>query len=333
MTQLATVALLQPAPTALEKEIESLMAEHISRRGLSARTQIDMRSRLGVFCRWVRYGLEIADCKKVSAEARAERDLLRSQCTTVESISGDILGAYRDDLLASGKSAATVHSYCSAIRMMMATSQALGGRAQSLVLFRTPPVDHSKHKREALTAAEAERLRTCAHDMGPRTSAIVALGLAGLRTVEIATLRLCDCDLSRQRVHVLGKMRHEREWASLPVFAVRAVFDLVSTYPADEPENAPLIRSHTGAAVSALLVQNEIRAALLAAGLKRPGVCPHSLRHTAATLALTAGAPVEGVSKLLRHRELATTQVYLHDLDARAAQAASALDTIFTPGV
>jgi site-specific recombinase XerD len=51
-----------------------------------------------------------------------------------------------------------------------------------------------------------------------------------------------------------------------------------------------------------------VRAACERAGLDPVGV--HRLRHTVATGALRAGAPLEEIASLLRHRRHATTVIY-----------------------
>lgn len=39
-------------------------------------------------------------------------------------------------------------------------------------------------------------------------------------------------------------------------------------------------------------------------------ITPHVLRHTTATIALNNGMPVEDISKLLGHENIATTMIY-----------------------
>lgn len=51
---------------------------------------------------------------------------------------------------------------------------------------------------------------------------------------------------------------------------------------------------------------------------------PHTLRHTAATLALAQGAPLEDVQELLGHRSIATTLRYVRGRDVKAGQLAAA---------
>lgn len=43
-------------------------------------------------------------------------------------------------------------------------------------------------------------------------------------------------------------------------------------------------------------------------------ITPHSLRHTAVTLALQAGANILQVQAMARHKDIATTMVYVHNL-------------------
>jgi site-specific recombinase XerD len=59
---------------------------------------------------------------------------------------------------------------------------------------------------------------------------------------------------------------------------------------------------------------------LLDAEGRQRKLSPHSLRHTAATLALTHGAPPMEVQKMLGHADLRTTYRYLRDPKVRAAQ-------------
>ena len=65
------------------------------------------------------------------------------------------------------------------------------------------------------------------------------------------------------------------------------------------------------------------------AGLE--GVTAHCLRHTCATLLLNNGLPLEDLRRLLGHSSIATTQRYVHLVDADVAaryRAASPLDRL-----
>ena len=46
------------------------------------------------------------------------------------------------------------------------------------------------------------------------------------------------------------------------------------------------------------------------AGLDRPGVNFHSLRHTYATTLASSGVPIVAIQRFLGHSDMATTQIY-----------------------
>lgn len=66
------------------------------------------------------------------------------------------------------------------------------------------------------------------------------------------------------------------------------------------------------------------------AGIEK-NICFHMSRHTFATMALTLGADLYTVSKLLGHHDISITQVYAEIIDKKKDQAVDLLDDIFTP--
>lgn len=72
----------------------------------------------------------------------------------------------------------------------------------------------------------------------------------------------------------------------------------------------------------------ELRRWALAAGITKDFTF-HCSRHTFAVLLLNSGTDIYTVSKLLGHRELATTQIYAHLIDSRKQEAVSRLSDIF----
>jgi len=72
-------------------------------------------------------------------------------------------------------------------------------------------------------------------------------------------------------------------------------------------------------------VQRAVREAALAARIARPVSC-HVLRHSFATHLLEASVDVRTVQKLLGHRDLRTTMIYLHVTDRRLLGVRSPLD-------
>ena len=58
-----------------------------------------------------------------------------------------------------------------------------------------------------------------------------------------------------------------------------------------------------------------IKAYLVEAGLSSPRLTAHSLRHSAATMALLGGASLQEAQAMLRHSSVSTTQIYAHNLN------------------
>jgi len=74
-------------------------------------------------------------------------------------------------------------------------------------------------------------------------------------------------------------------------------------------------------------VRGPWRRAMQGAGLAdRKGLTFHSLRHTFSTRFLEGGAAVTDLQRILGHRNLTTTQIYAHMVDARARASVEALD-------
>jgi site-specific recombinase XerD len=167
---------------------------------------------------------------------------------------------------------------------------------------------------KALAAEDVARLlASCdrSSPVGRRDFAILLmLSRLGLRAGEVAKLRLSDTDWRAGELIVRGKGdRHER--LPLPTDVGEALVDyLRHARPAwKDPHvfltaRAPFRPLTGGAGAIGMLV----REASKRAGLEPVGV--HSLRHTVATEALRAGAPLEEIASLLRHRRHATTVIY-----------------------
>jgi integrase/recombinase XerD len=59
-------------------------------------------------------------------------------------------------------------------------------------------------------------------------------------------------------------------------------------------------------------VQGALRRALFDAGIRKKGVCVHTLRHAYATHLLEAGVNLRVIQRYMGHSQLETTMVYLH---------------------
>ncbi|MGZ6877075.1 MAG: tyrosine-type recombinase/integrase [Nocardioidaceae bacterium] len=179
-----------------------------------------------------------------------------------------------------------------------------------------------------LTADEVERLARAA---APHTGLVLVMAFTGLRFGEVAGLRVRRVDLARRRLDVVeiltevgGRLvagtpkTHQRRSVPVPRSLVPALVDACEGKGPDDyvftsPSGGPLRLRNWRSRV--------FDPATRLVGLA--DVTPHDLRHTAASLAIAAGAHVKVVQQMLGHASAAMTlDVYAglfgDDLDALA---------------
>jgi integrase/recombinase XerD len=137
---------------------------------------------------------------------------------------------------------------------------------------------------------------------------LLVLARLGLRCGEVAAMRLGDVDWRAGEIVIRGKDdRHER--LPLPVDVGDALVDFLRHgRPRREDPHLFLKARAPFGPLSGGTVRMVVRYACERAGIVPVGA--HRLRHTIATEVLRAGAPLEEVASLLRHRRHATTVLY-----------------------
>lgn len=178
----------------------------------------------------------------------------------------------------------------------------------------------STHSRKVLPKADVDTLLDSlgtGTKIDLRDRAIIYLMLfAGLSEIEIVRADVQDLEqtLMGWYLRVQGKGRTVKDQQAPidpPVMdAIRLYLDMRGRI---HPET-PLFVSHghrsEGQRLNTRSVRSRINACLKAAGLKRPGITPHSLTHTAALIWLNDGMSVEEVRQRMRHGTLDTTMIY-----------------------
>ncbi len=176
------------------------------------------------------------------------------------------------------------------------------------------------HSRSVLTESDIEALEEVLKDATPidkRDQAIVSLMLyAGLSEIEIVRANVEDLEhtLMGPVLRVQGKGREVKDQeAPLDPPVLEAIEAYLDTREDVRPED-PLFVSHghrsDGKRLKTRSVRSRINGYLKEAEIKRKGVTPHSLTHTAALLWLNDGMPLEEVKERMRHGTLDTTMIY-----------------------
>jgi integrase len=174
-------------------------------------------------------------------------------------------------------------------------------------------------KRRYLSATEVERLAEAA---GDEKALIYVLAYTGLRFGEMAALRAENVDLKQRRLKIEASVTdvnghlawtlpkgHKRRSVPMPEFVADLLAIRIAGLAADD-----LV--FTTASGSPLRNNNFRRdwfdQAVIAAGVGP--LTPHELRHTTASLAISAGASVLSIQRMLGHKKPSTTLDVYADL-------------------
>lgn len=174
-----------------------------------------------------------------------------------------------------------------------------------------------------LTGEEAAALLDAAGQAGRyplRDRAMIGCFLyTGCRLGELLALETKDVDFAAGVVRLYGKGGKER--------LVPMRDELVQLLRAYLPERRRLQQGGTrtdrlflnrrGQPLSPSGVRYVLRRILAGIPSARPGISPHKLRHTVASLLLQADSDLRTIQELLGHASLATTQRYTHVLNRR----------------
>lgn len=196
----------------------------------------------------------------------------------------------------------------------------------------TLPRKNSKKARRYLSH---EELWAVANAAGEHKALVLALGYCGLRWGELVAMRVSDVDLERRRINVtrsvsqIGKEFHEGapksyETRSVPI--PTEVAELIKTRCIGKGVDAVVFDDGYGGYQRRVHASENERSwwntALKTANVKR--LVLHDLRHTAASLAVSSGANVKAVQRMLGHASAAMTLDVYADLFDEDLEAVSA---------
>ncbi len=212
---------------------------------------------------------------------------------------------YRQHLFGRRLAAATVARRLAAL----ASFYRYGRREHGLTVDPLADVTRPRTPRESATlgldADEVRALLTAARRSGPRDFALMhVLAYTGLRVSEVARAHTGKMRTERgERTLEVVRKGGRRGWAVLPAATAAAVDEHLDgregwIFPG--PSGRPLTRHGIARALGRVVD---------AAGIEKR-ISPHSLRHTAATLALDAGVDIREVQRMLGHSSIETTMRY-----------------------
>jgi site-specific recombinase XerD len=190
-----------------------------------------------------------------------------------------------------------------------------------------------KKKKNAFTEIESEKIRDAAKNARER-AIVEVLFSTGCRVTELVSIKISDIDKDKMIVH--GKGEKDR----MVYLNAKAVI-AIERYLAERNDNNPYLFCggyyvqekrgclyqnakngewykdaelvHPSNPADKGTIEQLMRRLKKRSGITS-GCYPHKFRRTCATMALKRGMPIEQVSKMLGHENIATTQIYL-DID------------------
>ncbi len=175
-------------------------------------------------------------------------------------------------------------------------------------------------KREYLTIDEIKKLIETDCKRSEIKNAFLFCCLVGIRFSNVNSITWGDIDFKKSGATLSYKQIKVDTFETLSISKEALKFLPTDTERKPEDKIFPLPKTET--------VNDGLRTWIKAAGIRKT-ITFHSSRHTAATLQLSLGTPIETVSKLLGHGKISTTQIYAKIIDKNKVEAVNLQNGIF----
>lgn len=232
--------------------------------------------------------------------------------------------AFREELKATGHKPTTVQNYITATRLFFAWMEQEHIYPNVAAHIKGAKLD-KEHKKGYLTSRQVKAVLSQIDRstlQGKRDHAMLVLMITGgLRTIEVARADIGDLRTVGDNtvLFVQGKGRDEKtEYIKLDAQVEAFIREYLKARAEARPEE-PLFASTSnnskGKRMTTRAISGIAKAHMVETGYNSDKLTAHSLRHTAVTLSLLAGKPLEEVQQFARHANMATTMIYNHALD------------------
>lgn len=304
----------------------SLFDEYISFIGRGEKTTRTYITNLRQFAAWIRYSSITAPARK---DIIAYRDYLATEHDAIQLDNSTPAGySYRTDK--SGKryrikcAAATIKLYLQSVCAFFKWTAANGLYPDIAANVHAPKVRQDTHKKEALTAADVQRIESSIDrttEQGKRLFAMFTLAVNnGLRTIEISRANIKDIELisGTAYLYIHGKGHAEADTKKPLAPAVyEAVTDYLQARTDTHNTSSPLFVStgnrSGGERIATTTISKMLKKCMQAAGYNSNRITAHSLRHTCGTSTQEITGNLFLTQHYMRHANPATTEIYLHN--------------------
>jgi len=240
----------------------------------------------------------------------------------VTEVTHAILIQFKEDLIAQNKKSATISMYMTALKKLYKYLETKG--IKNIASDLKGAKQKRNYSKDPLTLDQAKDLlnsidRTT--NEGKRNYALIHLLLTtGLRTIEIERANIEDIrNVGNTSVlYVMGKGRDTKdEYVKLTYETLKAINEYLVTRKIKdnkEPLFTSLSDRTNGQRLKTRSIRDIVKKAFKKIGINSDKITTHSLRHTAITLSLLGGTPLQEVQQMARHSNINTTMIYAHNL-------------------
>ena len=228
--------------------------------------------------------------------------------------------AFKKALISKGLKPSTVALYLSSLRRFFSWSSSEGLYPNVAEGVKSPKQDSSYHKRDYLSGNQIHEMLQNAQSK--RDYAMMLLiASCGLRTIEIIRANVEDIRTLGDAtiLFVQGKGRSEKnEFVKLSQPVIDALKEYLSergNVKGKEPLFVSESHRNRGKRLTTRTVSGIAKQAMKRAGYDSSRLTAHSLRHSAATLALLSGQKLEDVQQFMRHSSIGVTMIYAHNVN------------------
>lgn len=243
---------------------------------------------------------------------------------------------YKEDLVAHNKKSATISMYMTALKKLYKYLETKG--IKNIASDLKGAKQKRNYSKDPLTLDQAKDLlnsidRTTKE--GKRNYALIHLLLTtGLRTIEIERANIEDIRnvANNSVLYVMGKGRDTKdEYVKLTYETLKAINEYLATRTIKsdkEPLFISLSDRTNGQRLKTRSIRDIIKKAYRNIGINNDKITTHSLRHTAITLSLLGGTPLQEVQQMARHSNINTTMIYAHNLKRIESHAEQNIQTL-----
>lgn len=253
----------------------------------------------------------------------------------VSEITHATLIQYKEDLM-ENKKASTISMYMTALKKLYKYLETKG--IKNIASDLKGAKQKRNYSKDPLTLDQAKELlksidRTT--NESKRNYALIHLLLTtGLRTIEIERANVEDIRnvANNSVLYVMGKGRDTKdEYVKLTYETLKAINEYLATRKIKDNKE-PLFISYSdrtnGKRLKTRSIRDIIKKAYRNIGINSDKITTHSLRHTAITLSLIGGTPLQEVQQMARHSNINTTMIYAHNLKRIESNAEQNIQTL-----